>query len=59
MDSPSWYYRYLEGNIGVKQLQNLILGFVGIRVVKSTLIGSVNKLSNSERVKWIEKIKSF
>ncbi|WP_044557626.1 NAD(P)H-dependent oxidoreductase [Halobacteriovorax marinus] len=59
LDTPPWYYRYFQGNLGVRTLKNLILSFCGIKTKKIIYIGPVIKSSEEKRSAWIEKMKKL
>ena len=39
MDTPPFYYKFIQRNLGVRILKNLILGFSGIKTTKTVLVG--------------------
>ncbi len=53
MDSPSWYYRWLVGAPGDKQIRNSILGFCGVKPVRIQHIGPVRNATDAQRAAWI------
>jgi NAD(P)H dehydrogenase (quinone) len=53
MDTPPWYYRWIYGQPGHRQMQQLILGFCGIKPVKITSFGSVRRASQTQRQQWL------
>ena len=46
MDTPIWYYKYVQGNLGVKLLKNLILKFCGIETKKVVYVGPVKNFKS-------------
>lgn len=54
-DSP-WWYLLLTGNPAAKQLRSLILGFCGLRVSRTTMLGPVRSSSDERRAAWIERM---
>jgi putative NADPH-quinone reductase len=55
MGMPALVYRWYFGAHGLKSLaQNLAL--VGIRPVRSTIIGSVEAMSDAKRHRWLERM---
>ncbi|MNE60279.1 hypothetical protein D3C80_1554150 [compost metagenome] len=56
MDTPSWYYRLIYRNAGITTFKKNILEFCGINPVKSTIISIVKTSSETQRLKWIDKI---
>lgn len=59
MDTPPFFYRFFQGNLGVKLLEKLILGFSGIKVKKKVLIGPVAKMDSKKREKWLNNMSSL
>lgn len=59
MDTPPFFYKYLQGNLGIKLLKNLILGFCGIKTKKVVLVGPVRSFDEKKRGTWIEKVKAL
>ncbi len=53
MDSPSWYYRWLVGAPGDKQIRNSILGFCGVKPVRIQHFGPVRTASDAQRARWL------
>ncbi len=53
MDTPSWYYRWVYGRLGHKQMKKNILGFCGIKVVKISEFTPVIYSNDKKRVEWI------
>jgi NAD(P)H dehydrogenase (quinone) len=56
MDTPPWYYRWVYGSPGHRQMRQLILGFCGIKTIKITELGSVRQSSQPQRKQWLTKI---
>ncbi len=55
MDSPGWYYRWIVGRPGIRQLKKAILDFCGIRVTRITRFGPVRGSDDARRRQWLEK----
>lgn len=55
MDTPSLYYRVIYGAAGDKIMANRILGFCGVRCVRTTHFSPVRTSDLWHRRKWIEK----
>ncbi len=53
MDSPGWYYRWLVGAPGDKQIRNSILGFCGVKPVRIRHMGPVRTATDAQRARWI------
>lgn len=56
MDTPSFIDRFLMRRAGLRQLSHGILDFCGIKPVNLVTIGSVRRLNEIQRQKWIFKI---
>lgn len=57
MAMPAIIYRWYFGAHGLKALQRSILGFVGIKPVRATLIGMVEGPNNARRQGWLERVR--
>jgi len=58
MGMPGWFYRWYFGAHSLKCLKRNILQFVGIRPVRSSVIGQVEG-SAARRRRWLEKMAAF
>ena len=56
MGMPAFVCRWWFGAAGVENLRRGILGFIGIRPVRETLIGSAESLGAAGRQRWIEQL---
>ena len=56
MGMPALVYRWYFRAHSLKSLERNILGFVGIKPVKETLIGAVETCGGAQRRKWLEKL---
>lgn len=56
MDTPSFIDCFLMRRAGLRQLTQGILGFCGIKPIKAITIGSVRRLKEDQRKKWIDKV---
>lgn len=56
MGMPAPIYQWYFGAHGLKNLERNILGFVGVKPIKTTLIGMVEGLSDAKRSNWIHKV---
>ena len=54
MDSPPWYYRWVQGMPGHRQMQRTILEFSGIRPVRVHSFGPVRSASAARRAHWLQ-----
>ncbi len=59
MDSPPWYYRFLIGAPGDKQIKRSVLGFCGIAPVHISHFGSVRNSTAEQRGRWLDKVASL
>ncbi|SHJ41536.1 MULTISPECIES: NAD(P)H-dependent oxidoreductase [Reichenbachiella] len=55
-DSPEWYYRWVMKQPATHQLKKGTLEFCGVKPVKTTFFGSVNKSTPEIRAKWLDKV---
>jgi NAD(P)H dehydrogenase (quinone) len=58
MDAPGWYYRFIVGNPGGKVMK-ASMGFCGIQYKHSMYFGPMVLSTETQREKWIAKIKAF
>jgi len=56
MGMPALLYRWYFGAHGLKNLERSILGFVGIKPVRATLIGLVDSIDAEKRQRWLRKV---
>lgn len=56
MGMPAVIYRWFYCAHSLKNLKRNILSFCGIKPIGDTLIGSIEKLSEIERQKWLQKM---
>jgi putative NADPH-quinone reductase len=56
MGMPALVYRWYFGAHSLKSLERNILGFVGIKPVRETLIGAVETCGSAQRRKWLDKL---
>lgn len=55
MDSPPWYYRWVQRQPGHRQMKQAILEFSGIRPVRVHSFGPVVNSSDAARAGWIRR----
>lgn len=53
LDQPYWYYRWVNGRPGIRQLKKMTLEFCGIAPVKVTAFGPVRSASEAGRKKML------
>ena len=56
MGMPALAYRWYFGAHGLKNLERNILGFVGVKPIRATLIGMVESMSDEKRKIWIDRV---
>jgi NAD(P)H dehydrogenase (quinone) len=56
MDAPPWYYKWIIGDPGGKIMRKGILGFSGVKPVKTTYFGSLKLSTEGQRDKWIKSV---
>lgn len=59
MGMPAPVYRWYFGAHGLKNLQRNILGFVGVKPIRTTLIGMVEGLSAARRARWLSDLRTL
>ena len=59
LDQPSWYYRLMYKQPSYYALKKLTLNFVGIKKVRTTLIGPIRFSKDSFREKWLKKVEKL
>src|SRR4249920_3883667 len=57
MGMPAFAYRWFFLAHSLKSLQRNILGFCGIRPVKSTLIGNIEGMTEPQRLNWLDEMR--
>jgi putative NADPH-quinone reductase len=56
MDTPPWYYFFIQGAPAIRQLRESTLKFVGFKSVKSKMIGPVISSTIQSRSKWLNEV---
>ena len=59
MGMPALAYRFYFMAHSLKNLERNILGFVGVKPIRSTLFGMVEQASEKKRLAWLEKMREF
>ena len=59
MDSPPWYYRWVQGMPGHRQMKHTILEFSGIRPVRVRSIGPVRSADATRRAQWLQQARQW
>ncbi len=53
MDTPPWYYRWINRNCGLVRVRQTIMEFTGVKT-RAHAFGSVIKSNQSTREKWLQ-----
>lgn len=59
MDSPPWYYRWISGAPGHRQMKRTILNFSGIQPVKIHSFGPMIKSNPAQREGWLRQVEQL
>ncbi|GAB1405591.1 MAG: NAD(P)H-dependent oxidoreductase [Lentimicrobiaceae bacterium] len=59
MDTPVWYYRLVYKRPGHNAMKHGILEFCGIKPVRITTLGPIKTSSESQRLKWLDKVETL
>lgn len=59
MGMPALAYRWFFFAHSLKNLERNILGYAGVRPVRSTLFGMVEAVDQAKRLGWIEEMKAL
>ena len=59
MGMPAAVYRWFFGAHGLRSLRRNILSFVGIKPVRSTLLGLVESVSAKRRARWLANLEKL
>lgn len=59
MGMPAFVYRWWFGPHAVQIVKRNILGFVGVRPVRTTVIGSIETVGNEGRKRWLARVADF
>ena len=59
MGMPAAVYRWFFGAHGLKNLRRNVLSFVGIRPIRSTLLGLVESVSAKRRSRWLANLEKL
>ena len=59
MGMPSFAYRFFYGAHSLKSLKRNILHFVGIKPVRSTIIGMVEGMNPADRTRWAHSLEAL
>lgn len=56
MDTPPWYYRWVQFEPAHRQIRHLILGFCGIKPVRITALGAIRSADEQQRKAWLAQV---
>ncbi|MEI6758417.1 MAG: NAD(P)H-dependent oxidoreductase [Chlorobium sp.] len=59
MDTPPWYFRWVNHMPGHHQMRRTILGFCGIKPVIISNFGPIKDASDQKRAKWLARANSY
>ena len=59
MDSPSWYYRWVVRQPGHQMMRRSILGFSGVKPVRTAVFGPVRGSADAARVRWLDRARTL
>lgn len=59
MDSPPWYYRWVQKQPGHQQMKKTVLEFSGIRPVRVHSFGPVRGSSAQQRERWLARVQAL
>jgi len=59
MDSPPWYYRWVQRMPGHHQMKTTILEFSGIRPVRVHGFGPVRGADSARRARWLDRARAL
>jgi NAD(P)H dehydrogenase (quinone) len=55
LDTPPWFYRYGLRAPGLQVMKKSVLGFSGVRPVRTTLLGAIRGSSAAQRERWLSR----
>ena len=59
MGMPGWFYRLWFGAHALKLFRRSILGFTGVKPVRTTIHGMVETVSHATRVEWLRETEAL
>jgi putative NADPH-quinone reductase len=59
MGMPAFAYRWIFLAHSVKSFKRNILGFCGIRPIRTTLIGNIEGLTDQQRMAWLDELRGL
>ncbi|MFT6556807.1 NAD(P)H-dependent oxidoreductase [Sneathiella sp.] len=58
-DTPGWFMRWIYRNAALRQLQDQILGFVGIKPTRVSFFAGASHPKSGHVEKWISEVRKF
>jgi putative NADPH-quinone reductase len=59
MGMPALIYRWYFRAHGVRGLERSVLRFAGMKLVRETLLGMVDAVSDAKRRAWLERMRTY
>lgn len=59
MDTPHWYYRLVNRQPGHQMMRRAVLGFSGIKPVRTTVFGPVRTSTPTAREQWLARAEAL
>ena len=59
MDTPHWYYRLVVRQPGHQMMRRAILGFSGVKPVRTSVFGPIRKSADAARDQWLTRAASL
>lgn len=59
LDTPAWYFRWIQGAPASKQLQITTLAFCGIKSARPNLYGPMISATEQQRQQWLRQVRQY
>ncbi len=59
MDTPAWYYYFVNGSPGHKAMKNCILEFCGVKPVRISSFGPIKSSDKLQRAGWLMDVETL
>lgn len=59
LDTPYWFYKWIQGAPGIKIMKDGILGFCGIKLKKVKYVGPLHGSKPQKRQQWISEVEDL
>lgn len=56
MDTPPWYYRWVQFEPAHRQIRHMILAFCGIKPIRITALGAIRGADEQQRKTWLTQV---